>query len=635
MDDTPAPFHKAPFLCRLLRVLPRLKRRIFFIVMRALFKGFFRVEVHGAENVAKPGQAAIYVVNHISLLDGLLIGLFLPGNPVFVINTHIAKKWWARFFISMSDHYTLDPLRPLSLKSLVRVIEEGRAVVIFPEGRLSDTGALMKVYDGPGLIADKTHAPLIPVRIDGAEYTPFSYMKGMLPRRWFTKILITILKPVQLEIPDHYRERVRRQYIADRLYDIMAAGKFGTAQLDKTLWQELVEARERFEPNRKILEDIERQPLSYRQLIQRAWILGRVFKSCTEGKERVGFLLPNMVAAGLAFFALQSIGRVPVMLNPAASKEALLAAAATTGLRTIITSRRFLKLAHLEEAAAALAEKGEVLYLEDIQKNLKPFDYILGALSMPLAKRLYRRRRIRPDDTAVILFTAGTTGAPKAVALSHRNLIANRHQVLARIDCTPKDVIFNPLPLHTPYGLSTGFLVPLFCGAKVFLFPSPLQYQFVSEIVYEVKATILFGTDTSLMRYAEAAHPYDFYCVRYVFAGAERLRDETRHLWAEKFGLRLFEGYGATEAGPTMAMNTPMYNKAGTVGKFLPSVEYKIEPLPGAEGGALFVRGPNVMQGYMTAPGELRAPADGWFETGDIVTLSEDGFVNLIGRQKL
>jgi acyl-[acyl-carrier-protein]-phospholipid O-acyltransferase/long-chain-fatty-acid--[acyl-carrier-protein] ligase len=223
------------------------------------------------------------------------------------------------------------------------------------------------------------------------------------------------------------------------------------------------------------------------------------------------------------------------------------------------------------------------------------------------------------------------------VLFSHRNLLANRHQLGAVVDFNPRDIVFNALPVFHSFGLTGGLLLPLLAGVRVFLYPSPLHYRTVPELAYGVNATIVFGTDTFLSGYARVADNYDFYSVRYVFAGAERVKAETRRVWSEKFGIRILEGYGATETAPALAVNTPMHFKAGTVGRLLPGIEHRIETVEGiTDGGRLFVRGPNVMLGYLRAenPGVLDPPRDGWYDTGDIVQIDAEGFVTIKGRAK-
>jgi acyl-[acyl-carrier-protein]-phospholipid O-acyltransferase/long-chain-fatty-acid--[acyl-carrier-protein] ligase len=219
-------------------------------------------------------------------------------------------------------------------------------------------------------------------------------------------------------------------------------------------------------------------------------------------------------------------------------------------------------------------------------------------------------------------------------------VLANREQVAARVDFSSQDVILNALPLFHSFGLTAGTLLPLLSGMRTFFYPSPLHYRIVPEVAYDINATIMFGTNTFLAGYARFAHPYDFYSVRYVFAGAEKLKDETRRIWTDKFGVQVFEGYGTTEASPGLATNTPIDARAGTVGRFLPGIEYALDPVPGVEGGRLSVRGPNIMLGYLKSdkPGMIEAPATergpGWYDTGDIVTVDAEGFVTIQGRAK-
>jgi acyl-[acyl-carrier-protein]-phospholipid O-acyltransferase / long-chain-fatty-acid--[acyl-carrier-protein] ligase len=279
----------------------------------------------------------------------------------------------------------------------------------------------------------------------------------------------------------------------------------------------------------------------------------------------------------------------------------------------------------------------DIVWLEDLRARLGLFDKIYGLFAPSLAPWRHRRLGILASDPAAILFTSGSEGAPKGVVLSHANLLANRRQLAARVDFSPADHVLNALPMFHSFGLTAGFLLPLLTGVRVFLYPSPLHYRIVPELAYGIGATLLFGTDTFLAGYGRAAHPYDFYALRYVFAGAEPVREETRRIWAERFGKRILEGYGVTECSPVIAVNTPMHFKAGTVGRLLPLIEHRLEPVPGiAEGGKLLLRGPNIMSGYLRpeAPGALAPPDDGWHDTGDIVRIDDEGFVTIAGRAK-
>jgi len=294
-------------------------------------------------------------------------------------------------------------------------------------------------------------------------------------------------------------------------------------------------------------------------------------------------------------------------------------------------------LAKLEGLAEQLAGVVAIVWLEDVRGQLGLFDKLYGLCASRFAARNHRRLGILAVDPAAILFTSGSEGAPKGVVLSHANLLANRHQLAARVDFSPADQVLNALPMFHSFGLTAGFLLPLLTGVRVFLYPSPLHYRIVPELAYGIGATLLFGTDTFLAGYGRAANPYDFYALRYVFAGAEAVRDETRRVWVERFGKRILEGYGVTECSPVIAVNTPMHFKAGTVGRLLPLIEHRLDPVPGIEeGGRLLLRGPNVMAGYLRPeePGALSPPEEGWHDTGDIVRIDDEGFVTIAGRAK-
>ncbi len=623
----------AAYICKLL------PEEVIKAIARWLFQLAYRVEVVGWENYRKAGDRTVIVINHSSFLDAALVGAFLPDTPTFAVNTFIARKWWLKPVVAVFDLLPIDPTTPMAAKALVRAVKQGRRCVIFPEGRITVTGSLMKIYEGPGMIADLAGATILPIRIDGAQFTPFSRFKGKVRSRWFPKITITMLEPRRFEVPKDIKGRRRRQIIGARLYHMMTDMIFETSDIGRTLFTSLVDARALHGGRHIVAEDIGRSPVSYDRLITASLVLGRKLSRTTGPGEYVGVLLPNSVGGVVVFFALQAHGRVPAMLNFSTGVANMISACETARLRTVLTSRRFIAAAKLEETVEALARHVEVSYLEDLHDSIGPFDKLLGLAAGRLAGLVHRRAMATrtPRDPAVVLFTSGSEGTPKGVVLSHQNIQANRYQLSALIDFNPSDVVFNALPVFHSFGLTAGLLLPLLSGIKTFLYPSPMHYRIVPELVYDSNATILFGTDTFLSGYARSAHSYDFYSVRYIFAGAEKVKEQTRRTWSEKFGLRILEGYGATETSPVLAINTPMHYKAGTVGQFLPGIRHRLVEVPGIEhGGRLEVSGPNIMLGYLRAerPGELEAPADGWYDTGDIVEVDDDGFVTIVGRVK-
>ncbi|QNQ10176.1 acyl-[ACP]--phospholipid O-acyltransferase [Sphingomonas alpina] len=614
-----------------------LPETVFKALVRWTLTLLYRVEVTGKENMPQPGEPAVVVVNHVSFLDGLLLAAFLPGKPTFAIHSRIAKAWWVKPFLGMFNAFPVDPTNPMAAKAMVKAVKQGRTLVIFPEGRITVTGALMKVFDGPGMVADKADAPIVPVRIDGAQFTPFSYLGGKVRRRTFPKISLTILPQRRFALAAG-TARERRAAAGRMLYDVMSEMIFATSDIDRTLFQALLDAKDIHGGKAQVVEDIKRSPLAYSRLITGSLALGRPLAEGTRKGEAVGVLLPNVAGVVATFFALQAKGRVPAMLNYTAGLTNLKAACTAAEVRTIVTAHAFVDQAKLGDVVAGLAEAGVAIrYLEDIAATIGPMQKLRALFLTRFAGRLHRRLGVASDAPAVILFTSGSEGLPKGVVLTHRNLLANCQQLSARIDFNESDVVLNALPVFHSFGLTGGTLLPILSGVKTVLYPSPLHYRIVPALAYDANATILFGTDTFLSGYARMAHGYDFYSLRYIFAGAERVRDETRKTYAEKFGLRILEGYGATEAAPVIAVNTPMHFRAGTVGRLLPGMSSKLDPVPGIEeGGRLSIRGPNVMAGYLKAdrPGVLQPPEDGWHDTGDIVTIDDAGFITIRGRAK-
>ncbi len=577
--------------------------------------------------------------NHVSYLDPVLLFAFLPGNPVFALNGHLYRQRLIRFLMKSADTTLFNPIEPGDIKNLITKVDSGRLCVIFAEGRVTEDGGLMKIYEAPGLLADKSKAPIIPVWISGPQYGYFSKTKGKLPHRPLPKMKITIGKPRAFKLKDELRRQ--RDHISNEVYMILREMCFEVnynpnislfAQLMKTA---KIHSKYNFIKRPKFVEDIARQPNSYKDILIKSFVLGRYFKKCTTHEEAVALLIPNSIAAVCTFFGLIAYERIPVMLNFSVGAQNMLSMCKTACVKKVITSLKFIKTAKMESVVEILEANGiEVIYLESLAKKITLCNKIGAFLR-------YKIKRVPHKDggnkKAVILFTSGSEGAPKAVVLSHANIISNIKQISALETINITDTVFNALPMFHSFGLTVGTIFPLLEGAKLFLYPSPLHYRIISEIVYEIGATIMFGTDTFFRGYGKIAHPFDFHNIRFMFGGAEAIKPDTRNMWMERLGIRVMEAYGATECSPVISANNRIFNRFGSIGKLLPAIKYKIEPVDGIEkGGELVVKGPNIMLGYIMSenPGVLVPLDGGWYHTGDVVDIDEIGFVYIKDRIK-
>jgi acyl-[acyl-carrier-protein]-phospholipid O-acyltransferase/long-chain-fatty-acid--[acyl-carrier-protein] ligase len=611
------------------------------MIFRFIFNYIFKVEVEGIENFKNASGNALIIANHNSFLDAFFLWSYISEDLHFAIHPLIAKKWYVKPFLHLAKFYHVDPTQPMAVKSIIDEVKKGNRVVIFPEGRITTTGRLMKIYPGSAIIADKCDAQIIPVCIEGNQYLLFSHFGSTLKARPKSKIKINILPATRLAINENLKGEERRKEAMRNLYDLMTNMRYNSAKWDQTLFDSFVDAKNLVGRGKIILEDMSRKTVNYGKLLTVAFILGKLIAKQNRKDDYVGFMLPNSIAGTAVFFGMQAFGLTPAMLNFSTGIKNMISCCKTALIKNVYTSREFIEKGSLHDVVNAMKAEGvNIIYLEDLAKTIKLKDKLTGLFASFFPGWYYKKssgKKHDPKKPAVILFTSGSEGVPKGVVLSHENFMANIFQIRSILDFGITDSFFNAMPVFHSFGLTGGMLLPLLSGIKTFMYPSPLHYRVIPELIYDSNATIMFGTDTFLNGYAKSAHPYDFYSIRIAVVGAEKLKEATARNFFNTFGVRIWEGYGVTETSPVIAVNTNMYYKYGTVGRPLVGIETRLEEVPGVkEGKRLFIKGKNVMIGYMKIdnPGVIQPLEDGWHDTGDIVTIDDEGYIAIKGRAK-
>jgi acyl-[acyl-carrier-protein]-phospholipid O-acyltransferase / long-chain-fatty-acid--[acyl-carrier-protein] ligase len=606
--------------------------------IRTFFKAYFRcvhrITVEGMDNLPGGPGKLIIVSNHASLLDGIILWTYLDLRLKIIVDRKRAGEFLLRPF--MRNEYTvqIDSMNPYSLKSVVEEVDRGTPLLVFPEGRMTRTGSLMKIFEGTGFVAMKTGAAILPVHLKNTYNTFFSKKKKN--RRFFAPIGLVVgrlREPLRLEgmLPR------QRKYEAARSIERMLLETYLEAHnRPSTLPREFVRICRR-NGGRVLLNDATGRKVSYRKALVGALVLGRHFSSTPESM--FGLLLPNLTMTALIFMGLSLFRKVPVMFSYAGGSTALRHALELADPKTVITSRAFLERIKVEPA---LFGDRRVLYVEDLKDRIGLTDRVKGLTASIFTGHLMKMREGDHRETAAILFTSGSEGSPKGVCLSHENIITNVYQSLATVDVNEDDHFLNALPMFHSFGLTIGTILPMFAGAKVFLYVSPLHYHLIPQIIYDQACTIVMGTTTFLAGFSRKAHPYDFSSVRYIFCGAEPMSEKVFETYAKTFGLRVMTGYGVTECAPIISLNSPLQYEHGTVGRVLVGMEWRIVPVEGigpgdGRAGRLYVKGKNVMKGYLNNEAANRkylAEDGGWYDTGDVVEVTRRGFLRIIGRLK-
>ncbi|MEO5362967.1 MAG: AMP-binding protein [Magnetococcus sp. DMHC-8] len=619
--------------------------KLWSLLVSLFLRVVLRIAVRGGEHLDGVGQGCLVIANHPGRIRQWVLLAWLAtrqaGRQRLLCCVHPGAVWpaWLNPLLPGILLRVADPLDQRGEQALTAVAAQlvqhlqsgGRAVVwpmALPDSAVSAARAHLKPYGWSILAARQAGVPILAACIEQTG----------------RRVDLTLLPPCQYPGAETPASRHHRQLAGQWAQDRLGEAALRHHQGRWTLWRMLCRALRQYGRHRLVLTDATGQSATYGQLVTRALILGGVLARRHPPGERIGLLLPTSLAATTTFFALQAMGGIPALLNFTAGPAPVCSACRTARIQTVYTSRLFVHKAGLTPLTNALQEAGQaVLFLEDVRAALRPWQLLAGWWRAWWPERGCQGRKtgVQPGDPAVILFTSGSEGVPKGVLLSHDNLVANGVQVRTRIDVHPDDLLLNVLPVFHAFGLTVGTLWPLWVGIRCHALPSPLDYHQIPEVAYTLRVTLLAGTDTFLSGYARAADPGDFVWLRHVVAGAEPLREETSRLWMERFGVRILEGYGTTEASPVLAFNTPLACRFGSVGRLVPGVEHHLEPVPGlADGALLAVRGPNIMLGYLLpdSDGCCHPPSSrhgaGWYSTGDVVRVDEDGFVHILGRAR-
>jgi acyl-[acyl-carrier-protein]-phospholipid O-acyltransferase/long-chain-fatty-acid--[acyl-carrier-protein] ligase len=607
----------------------------------------YRVRVEGRENIPVKG-GALFVSNHLSFVDALLLTAATERNVRFIMFQDIYEapviKPFARLMhaIPISSH-----LRPRdmirSLRAASEAIQQGRVVCIFAEGQITRLGRLLPFRRGMERIMKGVEAPIIPVHLDGVWGSMFSFERG----RFFWKIPRRVPFPVTISFGEPMPADASATAVRQAVQRLeTAAFRHQKARME-TLHRSFVRTA-RMHPWRFAMADGRVPRLRFFPALVKTLFLALRLKKIWRGQKMVGLLIPPSVGGALVNYAALLCGRVPVNLNYTASNEIIASCARQCGVTTTVISRAFL------ERMPHLAVPGQVVYLEDLAAQPRwseKLTAIFLAAAMPfeaIETYLGAERLTRLDDLATVIFSSGSTGDPKGVMLSHYNIASNIDQMGRTFALGKHDRILGILPFFHSFGFTVTLWLPAALGMGVVFHPNPLDAATIGALVRTYSMTFLVATPTFLQTYTRRIPPEDLGSLEFVLVGAEKLTDRVAQAFEDTFGIRPLEGYGCTECSPVVAVNTRDFRapgfrqvgfKRGKIGHPLPGISVKIvspetgDEQPVGHSGLMLVKGPNVMMGYLGRPEKTaEVLRDGWYNTGDIAVMDEDGFLTITDR---
>lgn len=629
------------------------------LIVAAVLKRKYRLQVLGFEHLPEDGRGTLLLGNHISWLDWAMVQMACPRHVHFVMERSIYERWYLRGFL---DLFGVIPISGgnsrAALTRVSELLQAGKVVCLFPEGSISHTGQLGTFRKGferaCADIAATTTAVIVPFYLRGLWGSRFSRSSSRLQESRRNGLKRDLIVAFGAPAPLHSTaEQVKK-----RVFELSIHAWNSYTDTLETLPRAFVRTA-RQAPSEWALSDVRGAPLSYPRLLCACALFSRRFKQ--QPGANLGLLLPTSSAGAIANMAALMAGKAVVNLNFTAPPAVLSAAADQAGLDSIVTARKFLvRLESRGIDTQALLAGRNVLYMEDLKTSVGK----LEALAMLAAVRLlpvvllqaWLCRRAGIDDTAAILFSSGSEGAPKGVMLSHRNILSNIKQIGDVLNVREDDCWMATLPLFHAFGLTVTCLLPLIEGIPVVCHPDPTDAVNIGKGVARFRATLMCGTSTLMRLHARnrKLHPLMFQTLRLFVAGAERLDPRVRDAFESRFHVPVLEGYGCTETTPVATVNLPDHletrswtvqtgSRAGTVGLALPGSTVRIvDPetlaeLPTGEAGLVLIGGTQIMQGYLNDPVRTARAVielDGlrWYNTGDKGRLDEEGFLTILDR---
>src|SRR5438874_1299355 len=630
------------------RIFTYILGRILRILLWTATHTIYRITLLHPENVPQSG-GALLIANHMSWVDALLLGSSVRREVRFVMFQDIYDHWLLRPFLKAlrvipisSDLRPREMLR--SLRDAGEAVSGGELVCIFAEGEISRIGQLLPFRRGYARIMKGVDAPIIPVHLDGVWGSIFSFERGRflwkMPRRFPFPVTVSFGKALASDAAPAVVRSAVQQLHTDAYEQ--------HRQWLKPLHRGLVSTA-RQHPFAFAMADPRVRKLRYGGVLIKSIFLARRLRSIWNGQKMAGLLLPPSVPGALVNYAASLLGKVPVNLNYTSSAESIASAVEQCGLETIITSQTFLDKAKIELRAGP-----RIMLIEELAAQpriIEKLASIVMAFLLPVAileRALGQEKKVELDDLATIIFSSGSTGEPKGVMLSHYNISTNIEQMAQVFPLQQSDKILGILPFFHSFGFTVTLWLPAIVGIGVVFYPNPLDAKMIGTLVRQYAVTFMVATPTFLQTYARRVAPEDFGSLRFVLAGAEKLPERISLLFEDTFGIRPLEGYGATECSPVVAVNVRDFRAAGfrqvgyrrgKIGRPLPGISVRIldpdsrSPLRLGEAGLLEVRGPNVMQGYLGRSDRTQEVLhDGWYNTGDLATQDEEGFLAISDR---